>query len=99
VSALWPAFASGGKAALTVADVLRHKGGLEGAMPRRARLRTLLDSEAMEHRAAAAPFDAAGAASGDFGGAPWGWTLCGLLRAAGHPDASALLARRVCELP
>ena len=78
---------------MRVADLLRHAGGLHPAMPRRARMRTLLDCVAMETRAAATAVDAAAAADGEFEGAPWGWAVCGLLRAAGHPDADTCISK------
>jgi aarF domain-containing kinase len=123
ISATWPGFSAGGKGALTVAQLLRH--GLPGAktalMPKRARLRQLLELPAMEAYVAAASLDGAAAAAaaavataahdgatgggaagaraptGEFEGAPWGWVLSGLLRAAsGGSDVHALLADLVC---
>ena len=78
VAAHWPAF---GKAHITVADVLRHAGGLEQLMPARAHLKQLLDCQAMEAHIAQAPLKPTTAPAGDFGGATYGWTVSGMLRA------------------
>ena len=120
VGATWPGFSAGGKGALTVAQLLRHAlpGAKTALMPKRARLRQLLELPAMEAYVAAANLDGAAAAAaaavaaapaaggsaaaaraptGEFEGAPWGWVLSGLLRAAsGGSDVHALLADLVC---
>ena len=120
VGATWPGFSAGGKGALTVAQLLRHAlpGAKTALMPKRARLRQLLELPAMEAYVAAANLDgtaaaaaaavaaapaaggsaaAARAPTGEFEGAPWGWVLSGLLRAAsGGSDVHALLADLVC---
>ena len=120
VGATWPGFSAGGKGALTVAQLLRHAfpGAKTALMPKRARLRQLLELPAMEAYVAAANLDGAAAAAaaavaaapaaggsaaaaraptGEFEGAPWGWVLSGLLRAAsGGSDVHDLLADLVC---
>ena len=120
VGATGPGFSAGGKGALTVAQLLRHAfpGAKTALMPKRARLRQLLELPAMEAYVAAANLDGAAAAAaaavaaapaaggsaaaaraptGEFEGAPWGWVLSGLLRAAsGGSDVHALLADLVC---
>lgn len=93
----WPAFGASGKQRLTVAELLRHTTGLQAAMPQRAHLRHLLDGRAMEAHVAAAAVDSPSAdqppPAAEYEGAPWGWAVCGLLRAfAGGNEATTEVA-------
>ena len=90
-----------GKQHVNLAQLLKHTSGLGAALPKRARLKRLLDCEAMERHVAAAALAEPEhqAATADFEGAPWGWAIAGLLRAlSGGASLPTLLSRRLTEL-
>ena len=102
VSKAWPAF---GAPALSVGGLLAHRSGLATCIPAGTRLKHLLEPLPMAEWVAAAAAAAGTAereqravASGnvagvrggaEFEGAPWGWTVAGLLHTVAPEVASA----------
>jgi len=102
VAATWPDFAAGGKAELTISQLLNHQTGLSGATPDRARLSDLCAVERMTKLMAKAPADPEEATDAQNGqasheGLPWGWAIAGALRATSEMDLESLLNRRLLE--
>jgi CubicO group peptidase (beta-lactamase class C family) len=94
VAEYWPAFAAGGKADLTVRELMRHRAGLSGL--RGATWEDLLDHVLMEERLAAArPGRLLGKPA--YHALTYGWLLSGLARAVTGKDMRVLFREELAE--
>ncbi len=94
VAEYWPEFASNGKGALTVRQVMRHTAGLSGL--RGATKEELLDHVVMEDRlAAAAPGRLLGKSA--YHALTFGWLMSGLARAVTGKDMRVLFREELAE--
>lgn len=94
VAQYWPEFAAGGKARLTIREVMRHRAGLSGL--RGVTWDQLLDHALMEERlAAASPGRLLGKPA--YHALTYGWLLSGLGRAVTGKGMRALIREELAE--
>ena len=101
VAAAWHDFGAGGKADLTLAQLLNHQTGLSvTGLPPSARLSQLADLDSMLKVVAGAEASAEEAAEAKGGsasheGLPWGWSLAGAVQESSGMGLEQLLDKRI----
>jgi CubicO group peptidase (beta-lactamase class C family) len=80
VAAYWPEFAAGGKARLTVRELLTHRAGLSSVRAIATRAEEILDFLAMEERLAARAVPHSPTIRSAYHALTFGWLLAGLAR-------------------
>lgn len=97
VAEYWPEFATNGKAAITVREVLAHRAGLHrvrGLAPAPA---DLLDYDAMVAALAAAPPDPRRLHASGYHAVTFGWLVAEIVRRATGDDFTEVLRREIAE--
>ncbi len=95
VASYWPEFASNGKGAITVRQLLSHEAGMHSVRSAGRRAEDLLDHLAVEERLAARPAYRPGRPA--YHALTYGWLTAGLARRVTGLGMAALVQREVAE--
>lgn len=95
VASYWPEFASNGKGAITVRQLLSHEAGLHSVRSAGRRAEDLLDHLAVEERLASRPAYRPGRPA--YHALTYGWLTAGLARRVSGLGMGALVQREVAE--
>ncbi len=96
VAGYWPEFATGGKAAISVRQLLSHQAGMHSMVGMVKRPEDLLDHLAMEERLAARPADPWPGHPG-YHALTYGWLLAGLARRVSGQGMAELVRAELAE--